>query len=162
MTVVRSRRDLVEEILKELGVLLKMRIDSHVDKYYEGVPARFLNQFIICPAEYVSKDDDCYVDWVGYPRSMLKAFNDQYVLEEIELRLEYLELNDRMELVYEFAWDIYSIKEVVDSDETVYFQLHNATICIDEANMEKIEGCEKKLLEEALGNIKLLQLSWHD
>jgi hypothetical protein len=79
MTAVENRHDLVEEILKELGVLLKMRIDSHVYKYYKVVPARFLNQFII-----------------------------------------------------------------------------------DAANMEKIERYENKVLEEAQGNIKHLQLSWHD
>ena len=151
----RTKDKLIEQILSELGKLLKMRIDTYINGHYKGNKYKLLNEFIIFPLGDYSKHTgrDCY-DVIA--NSVKKANHfDRHLSKPFELSILAIYLNDEGCFRYDFNCCDYELGADDNVDIDFPFTLIEDKIEMPKKYRNGLKFLSKQTLETILGKLKL-------
>jgi hypothetical protein len=150
----QTNDELVEQILIELGTLLRMRIDAYVNEHYRGNKFRFVNDFIVFPVgEYSKHDSECY-DLICDPLDKANQLNS-YISISIAVSVSAVYLDDDGNLKCDFHWSDYGLGVDDDADIDWGFTLLKTGIQMPEIYKKKFLNLKKETLEIVLGELKM-------
>ena len=150
----QTNDELVEQILIELGTILRMKIDAYVNEHYQGNRFRFVNDFIVFPmGEYDKYDSVCY-DLIVEPKNKANQLNS-YITISIAVSVSAVYLDDDGNLKCDFHWCDYELETDNDVDIDLYFTLLKTGIQIPEVYKKELLSMKKETLEIILGELKL-------
>lgn len=155
MSDTQTKGKLIEEILNELGTLLRMRIDAYINEHYKGNKYRLLNEFVIFPLGEYSKHNghDCY-DEISSAVAKANHF-DSHLSTPFDLTVTAVYLDDEGRFSYDFHCCDYELGADDNVDIDFEFTLIEDKIQMSEVYRKEIANLGKQTLESILGKIKL-------
>lgn len=91
-----SQRDVITELVNEIGILIKLRLSAYIEKYADGSTAQFVNPFIVCP-----ELDEFHASSLRPAIQAKMHLQEQLSNELFEIDVEQIRFDDELKLILE-------------------------------------------------------------
>ena len=147
-----STNQFINEFIKELGVLLSIRIAQYHRKYMHEI--EFLNLFIVCPAiDLILKDIKNY----NFSQTLVQQvhFEDNLNIELIYFELDNICLNKDKQIVYTLTFRPFFLNKKYDKADLTLELTGNEIIFFDDRAIDVFEEYTDDVWKKVIKKIQM-------